>query len=804
MSSTSTPSAPSRRFTRDDIVRLGRAGKPWEFVPLVAQALRVAPDDAGLRALAAGNLAKLGLRTAATEHLEALPEPVSADPGVRELSRAVEALPDDRVHLEDLARTCAGNLAALEARGGPGPRGMYEAWKSEAAAWEWFRAAGGNIVRRRAGTRDAWAGFGDHAGAAERFVRQHFGEGATFHNVTIEGMDPPWLLRLVAGATARRADGSWTRLIVVQADPGEFLDGLAQADLREVIGQERVSFFVGADAGERLSRDLDGRLGTKLAGPVVPLLSVRRRVTPGLDQVIRGAEGRQVAEHERLTARVRARYAGRDRAWWRARYERAAAGDEPLRVLVPTCRYSTFIQHSSRDLVEALGRAGCRAELLIEPDDWSHFSSVAYLRKLAELEPDLVILINYTRSHLGGIFPPEVPFVCWLQDAMPHQFSVEAGRAQGPLDFLVGHLHAELFEQFAFPRERTLSMPVVASTSKFHAGPVDDDTARRYECEIAFLSHHSETPEAMHERLVREAGPDPATRQALDVLHTLVRTIAADPMGRSPAFRLAQATREALRQSLGREPAEKGVTLLVRQYAMPLADRLLRHEMLHWAADACERRGWRLRVYGRGWEKHPRFGAYAGGVVEHGEALRAAYRCAGVHLHASSNALVHQRVMECALSGGLPLCRLTTDALAIARGVAQRAAGAGEPAGGDATQGLVDYRVADCAEAMALTALLQRLGLEHGEFLRVGEARVKSLRSRPPVPPESRPDWVLVDLGETSFQSAADLEHLAARALESPAWRAGMSGAIAGRVRERLTHEVFVRRVLETVREGLA
>jgi hypothetical protein len=69
--------------TREEIVRLGQAGQPWDFLPVCWQVLRVAPGDDGLRLLAAANLARLGLRTAALEELERITHP----PTVREILR---------------------------------------------------------------------------------------------------------------------------------------------------------------------------------------------------------------------------------------------------------------------------------------------------------------------------------------------------------------------------------------------------------------------------------------------------------------------------------------------------------------------------------------------------------------------------------------------------------------------------------------------------------------------------------------------------------------------------------------------
>ena len=38
---------------------------------------------------------------------------------------------------------------------------------------------------------------------------------------------------------------------------------------------------------------------------------------------------------------------------------------------------------------------------------------------LAEFRPDLVFQIDHLRSEQAGVFPPELPFVCWVQDNLP-------------------------------------------------------------------------------------------------------------------------------------------------------------------------------------------------------------------------------------------------------------------------------------------------------------------------------------------------------------------------------------------------
>ena len=110
---------------------------------------------------------------------------------------------------------------------------------------------------------------------------------------------------------------------------------------------------------------------------------------------------------------------------------------------------------------------------------------------------------------------------------------------------------------------------------------------------------------------------------------------------------------------------------------------------------------------------------------------------------------------------------------------------------------------------MSLAALLQRLGMweDRGAVISSGfawnnRARPESLRPENIIPPERRADWVFGDLAAVSFRSEDELERLVERALQSPGWRSAMSGWMAGRIRERLTHEALVGEILELVGGG--
>ncbi|MBS0189064.1 MAG: glycosyltransferase family 1 protein, partial [Planctomycetes bacterium] len=348
-----------------------------------------------------------------------------------------------------------------------------------------------------------------------------------------------------------------------------------------------------------------------------------------------------------------------DAAWWR---ERFADSSRPLRVLIPTSRYSTFVQHSSRDIARGLEALGHRAEVLIEPDGSSCLASGAYLDAILSLEPDLVICINYPRVSIGDFLPRNLPWVCWIQDQMPHLFDERLGRSLGVLDFTVGHLVAELHTKYAYPVRSSRNLPVPASEHKFAPRAASPSEVERFACDIAYVSHQSETPDAQHERLVGElrsnSSVDGSLLRAMPLLREAIERHVQRPLSTLPFPSMKRVIGDVLREALGAQPDDRVVDLLVTGYGDPLADRLMRHQTLAWAGAVADRQGWRFHLYGKGWENHPTLSRFARGRLEHDGELALSYQLAGCHLQVTYHMLAHPRLCECVLSGGVPLCRV--------------------------------------------------------------------------------------------------------------------------------------------------
>lgn len=797
----------SRTLNRSDIIALGSKGKPWEFLPVAAKAIQLAPQDAAIGILTSANLASLGLVTLAGEVLDGLGGSAAGAPDAVHLRSILDRLPSDRVTAAERVGAASINLEAMEVR----HRGVAALCRSAFKAWEagleevdCFRAIDGNILRRPRGGKGpaSCLSLADQRSQARAFAKSVAPATELMGRpVVIEGLSPPWVFAELMSATSSSFNGYLRRIMLVQGDPRELLDGLSFADLREALKDPRLEVYAGDSAAQVFHDALAARLDTVLVGQYIPVLATRTRVSPPIDQVLRSLEQRQAAAHREARARVEAIYRGRDGAWWAERF----GSGEPLRVLIPTCRFSTFVRYASEDLAAGFEALGHRARVFMEPDGSSCLSSVGYLRQIEEFHPDLIVLVNYPRAAMGANFPANVPFVCWVQDAMPHLFDPRMGAAHGDMDFVAGVRLVELVSRFGYPAKRCLPFPVVVSRTKFERAPSRE---RAEQVEVVFATHHGETPDAMHERLVRDGGKDPILPRAMERLRPVAEEVARDVLAVGIKARVREAVVEAVGGLTGGQVPERAVSVLTHSYVLAMADRILRHEAAQWCASIAERRGWKFLLCGKNWDRHPTLAKFAAPALEHGDALRDSYHSATVHLHASYHGPLHQRVFECALAGGLPLCRLVwptvSPVLPEALSALRRRLGAALGASAERIEGSCALvRVRDQPELREVAELIESAGLAPLPGWGIGDLCRVPLEA-PPVADTDRDAWRLVTpMLAVSFRDEASLESLIERSAADPSWRADRSEEIASRVRAGLTHEALAAALVGFVGERL-
>ncbi|MCA9292241.1 MAG: hypothetical protein KDA20_00325 [Phycisphaerales bacterium] len=805
---------PATRVTRDQLVALGRSGNPWAFVPMGVQAVRLQPTDHELRFLLAAAYAKLGLRTSALELLKALAIDLGAHDGIEQLLNVVQSLPSDAISLADRQSVLFANLRALTQRTAD-PIDLIsnvEAWVERTSRERLFRTVDGNLIRQDAS--GAWVRFANERASADALFKEHTAAASQGIRkpVYFQGIDPPWLLRLIADQAPGANLGELEALVIVCPDVDAFLDALALIDLSDVLAHQRTRLFIGPNCGEDFAAHLRRSIDFGISGAVYATPALGNKVIAegcvGTASILNEVADEQAAELRALRARVATNYDGRDVAWWADRFAGITGGTAPARILIPTSRLSTFVQHSAHDFADALRNLGCDVRMLIEPDDHTRLSSVAFARPFADWQPDVVVSIGHTRAMLSNILPTNVPLVTWMQDRCTDFFRTDAGRSVGTLDLLVGFPYSELFESFGYPPDQVLPTPVLVSETKFHTGPIDPALRKRLTCDMAFVSHHAETPAQLVDRILATLPPEQqhvsrtimqSMLQAFEAL--LVRGLET-PLNAS----IDGICADICAQTLGRRDAET-VSMVSAGYGYPLAERIYRHQMIAWAADICERRGWRLHLYGNGWDKHDRFAQYAQGALQHDEELRAAYQCAAVNLHAGLGSMHHQRIMECALSGGCTLTRIKHEDARLLEWWAQNDI-ASEP---DSTSEPDPYRavnnwrftpIADHWQSMMVHALYARLGMppQHtrdGWQVLSPEQIEQPWHDRHGAPLTFRGAWLIGDPSESGFWSSATLERAADAFISDTERRAHLSAWQRSASLESFSYAKFARAMLD-------
>jgi glycosyltransferase involved in cell wall biosynthesis len=417
-------------------------------------------------------------------------------------------------------------------------------------------------------------------------------------------------------------------------------------DWRDLLADPRVRLFAGDDAFERFR-------GSLISEPVCPWprLSVQVDPTlwngrPSLDEIIAGAMEQANQELHRCTQQFQRAYSG---ATPETISSHLASG-RPLKVLGITSRFTTFLQYSMRDWLASFERLGHQTRLIIEDHDHEMANSLTIASACAEFQPDLIIIIDHYRAELGGL-PEQVPMVMWVQDALPNIFRREAGKAQGPLDYVLGFARLDLVHEFGYPADRFMSAVIGCDEMRFAPGRLSPSEQAEFGCDVSFVSHASTPADVLLQTEIDRAGSVEAERLLREIYEQL-SAVYQDGGFLTEPIEIRRMIDRALVQTKT-SIAESEMPKLVDLFTQKINNALFRHQSLNWLAEM----GVDLRLYGRGWEKHPTLSRFARGIADNSTQLAQIYRASRISLHASPHGAVHQRLMEGLACGGFFLLR---------------------------------------------------------------------------------------------------------------------------------------------------
>lgn len=672
-----------------------------------------------------------------------------------------------------------------------------------------FVTSDGNVAIRHGDDPSGWSWLGD---ANEPLVSARESlepESGGMHQPVVQcGIAPPVaVLNLHKKIRAMDPEYLFTRRVVlVHEDLQSLAASLTCANLTEVFDDPCVLLFLGHDAHPRFAAAVQEHLSDALPKRIFHC-GIGDGTGPDQEQALSSRiartiqQGLQMQRDELDELReVNDRWAaGNTFETARACLRDGALGTRSLRVMICTTRYSTYTMSAGEGLRDALNSMGHEAHLLVERERGCVFTGLSCARAIRDIQPDLVVMVNYPRSAVSGAIPDRVPFAVWIQDAMPHLLSKEAGDATTGWDVFAGATMMDLQERFGYRAESMMPYPVTACAQRFTATPVSQDEAQRYACDVAFVSHHSESPEDLFARL--RLGFQGESVRVADALWDEAQRIVENAAHVSPRRAVAEAVGSCVQRVARREATPEEAARLRYGVLEPLVGRLYRHRTLEMVVRVCDRRGWSLRLFGNGWEQAHEFSRYASSAVEHGEPLRACYQSARTHLHIDLNTITHQRVFECALSGGLPMMRICADSLSTSEihafdELVEKASPILNNDGGDCVYS---------ADATPLARRLQKereaCGLGKQDVMEIDPALCALLpghrfyRERTAAPFDAIE--VLGGLDGVTFTDERTLENALERAINDAAWREERSARMREGIVRLTSTGAFAQRLLE-------
>ncbi|MCC7406548.1 MAG: glycosyltransferase family 1 protein [Phycisphaeraceae bacterium] len=497
----------------------------------------------------------------------------------------------------------------------------------------------------------------------------------------------------------------------------------------------------------------------------------------------------------------------------RARYSRvtpgalaatmAGRGPRPPRGLLVTSRFTTVLQYAMRDARAALERLGWETRLLIEPSPHHSTTHATIRRHLVDFEPDVVLAIDHLRHEEAELYPQGLLHVCWIQDHLSNLTNTKAGASVGPWDYVLSFAGPMFIRSHGYPAGRMIDVPMMfaALTPPPPPPPGEGEHGsrgtRRVEVDdLVYVSNVSGRPAEIVPGVL-EGCEGMLGEVVSEVAQVIIKTYERGG---------AIATLVGIKRLLDEASGSRGLRM-VAEVRNVVADRLwgqlnsalYRQQALTWVADAADALGLRLGVYGRGWEKHPRFGGYARGVVTHGPELAELMHRARINLCLEPyTCFAHHRLLDGLMSDAFFLVRDHPSHVWLPRLSALLAElGEGTEAAQDAAGALAGAGAEKQALKQVLTAcqdLTYDPDVDPVVWVRAWE-RAGLLRGA---------EIALPDLAEVSFADAASCRRKVEHFLAHPDKRRAIGQRQRQSVADRLTFDAGLRRAFAVIADRLA
>lgn len=411
-------------------------------------------------------------------------------------------------------------------------------------------------------------------------------------------------------------------------------------DVTEVLRSEELLIFGGNNMQQRIE-EVFGSL--RYALPAVRVGN-RDDVEQYIDPV------KQIMVRLSPVQEAKAYYASDE---FRSRQRQIARGEVLPRVLVDTCRWTTFLKYCAADFEKAFAGLGCQTRYLIEENDVQNTLPGLQWRELEEFKPDFIFMVSHARPS-APYLPRELPFIGFIQDKCGPMLRLDdLSEHISRQDLFVSGFRAfqSYIEAKGVPHEQIFVMPIPADETMFH--PVDDDRPadERFASDIGFVKHGHAHAECVQQEFLEQRFRKPddggLLRYLEGIFEDLYKATCFQGEKRQYEGQMQQFVAERLAAGIGPELRQQ-IAQFVSQFYIVVYSAAWRCQFL----EAIDQAGLQLSLYGGGWNEHARLAHLYKGPVARGRELNYVYNFNRINLSINHSATAHQRLSECGLAGG--------------------------------------------------------------------------------------------------------------------------------------------------------
>lgn len=488
---------------------------------------------------------------------------------------------------------------------------------------------------------------------AERTLEKHLNLVKTGKPLFLTGIGAGYELMEFFNAQPKMTLCKKQAIYVVERSADILRLNLEIHDWKKILTSGRVFFFVGKKINQQL-RDFFRNVLRPLPEVILFYEMTQQENQPLVARVvktIRDITENRKKEGIRLLRQTNRYYDSLSDKDWQRIF--SSPRKRPLRILLITTRFSTFIQYCIRDVAQGFEALGHRTRTVIQKADTERFSHLEIQRNLASFKPDMVFQIDWLRAQYGSLYHKSIPFVCWVQDELPHLYNLQAAKTIGRRDIVLGvRWQIRRLSKIGYPSENLICLPFPANPELYRPMRLNEKERERYGCEVSYVSHNSWSPEKAFTDLLAQIN-DSRIKEILKIMFELVKERFYNGKNCYSQEDYELLLLEAEEQKGSGIEDDRLRAYILKEFFYKIGSGFFRQIPLEWIAEE----EYDLKLYGRGWENHPRLSKYAQGPARNGPELCKIYNFSQLNLQLMQNKNLHPRLLDGLASGGFFLIK---------------------------------------------------------------------------------------------------------------------------------------------------